>query len=166
VSSNLNERFGSVPQIVAQGVQQYSEGEAATEQIANMKVNIPGHVPAGTAFRVTIAGTNATGTNGAMTITVAIGGTDVISVAGAETTTGDWIFQGLIIFKNPKVQKTIGILDKTVSTGDKKIDYAAGAVDCTVDTQLTAAITLASGSDACTVEMWTVEKWQIELSTS
>ena len=68
--SDINERFVYTPQVVAQGCQQYSEGEAAEEVIANMNVDVPSHPPSGLAYRVTIAGTCATGTNGAMTIKI------------------------------------------------------------------------------------------------
>lgn len=164
MSNLLNERFVNVPDVVAQGVTQYSEGEAAEEWIANLKVDIPARPPAGLGFRVTLAGTCATGQNGAMTIKIYIGSTAVLSLAGSETTDGDWWAQGTIIFVDAKNQKCFGVLDKTGQGGDKLIDYAAGTVDCTAGAQLKASISLASGSDACTVEMWLVERWACELS--
>lgn len=158
----LDERFKDVPEIVAQGVTQYSEGEAAEEFITGLNIEIPNKPPAGLGFRIKLAGTRATGTNGALTIKIYLNSTAVLSLAADSNANGDWIAEATIIFVNPKSQKCCGSMHLT--SADSTHDYAAGSVDCSAGASLKASMTLASGSDACTCEMFTVERWKTKLS--
>jgi len=158
----LNERFGNVSEIVAQGATQYSEGEAAEELIANMKVEVPAQPPVGLGYRITIAGTRATGTNGTFTVTIKLAGTAVLTLQADANASGDWVCEATIMIVNANVQKCWGILHQT--TQDPKVDYAGGTVNLTNGGFITASMTQGNASDASTVEMWHVDKWVQELS--
>jgi hypothetical protein len=162
MSGELDGRFKDLPEVIAQGTTQYSEGDAAEEYIAGLAVNIQSKPADGLAFRIMLAGTRATGTNGALTIKFYLNSTAVLSLAADSNASGDWICKATIIFVNPKVQKCCGSMHLT--SADSTHDYAGATADCSAGATLRASMTLASGDDACTCEMWTVERWKVSLS--
>jgi hypothetical protein len=75
----------------------------------------------------------------------------------------DWAAEFTVIFKDATHQRVMGTLDS--NTTDCEVDYAAGTVDCTAGGELKAVLASGNAGDTVTVEMVTVEAWQLELTT-
>ncbi len=159
----LDERFKSVPAIVSQSVEQTSQAAAGTSDVTGSKVNVDNKPAAGTAYRVTLAGTK-TGANAAHTVTLVLGGTTVMTLTADAATAVDWMATFTIIFKDSNNQRVMGNMQGNAL--DCENDYAAGTVDCSAGAELKAQITSGHASDTVTAELVTVEKWQHELTTS
>jgi hypothetical protein len=158
----LDERFKSVPEIISQSCTQTSTINA-DKDVVGSKVEVPIHPVAGLAYRITLAGVNAGG-NANSTIDLHLGGTNLITLTTDDVTASDYIAKFVVIFKSAKVQRAMGHIDSNAL--DCECDYAAGAVDCTQGAILKAVINSGNASDTITVEMVTVERWQLDLVNS
>lgn len=157
----LDGRFKSIPAIVSQSVTQTSQAAAGTKTVTGSQVNVDNKPAAGTAYRITLAGTK-TGANAAHTVTLVLGGTTVMTLTADAATAVDWMATFVIIFGVSKVQKIMGNLHGAAL--DAICDYAAGTVDCSAGPELKAQVTSGHASDTVTAELVTVEKWHKELT--
>jgi len=162
MSGQLNERFKVVPEILQQSVEQTNDANSGTTCVGS-KFSVESKPAPGTAFRITLAGTN-TGGNAAHTLILYIGASAAMTLTADAVTAVDYTAQFTVIFQNPKVQKIMGVMQGNAL--DCENDYAAGAVDCSAGAEIKVVLTSGHGSDTATCEMVIVEKWVQELVTS
>jgi hypothetical protein len=159
--SNLDERFKSVPGIISQSCTQTSTVNA-DKDVVGSSIDVPAKPLAGTAYRIKMAGTK-TGANAAFTLDLHLAGTNLITLTSDDASAVDWSAEFMVIFVDAKNQRVMGTLDS--NTTDCEVDYAAGTVDCTAGGELKAVLASGNAGDTVTVEMVTVEAWQLELTT-
>ena len=125
-----------------------------TTDIAAAKVIVPAKPPAGTVYRVKLAGSKS-GANAAFTVTLKLGATQVITLTSDDGSAVDWCAEIMLMITSSNTQKVYGSL--LLNTADPEVDYAAGTVDLTAGAELVPQITSGHASDTVTCEMCTVE---------
>ncbi|MFA4826471.1 MAG: hypothetical protein WC593_15075 [Methanoregula sp.] len=152
----------SVPMIVAQSNTASTTGDAETINVTGASVTIPkGFFSPGTAFRFTLFGSR-TGTAGAATILLDLGGTTIATIAIPTNTAVDWMAVLTVTehtdFKHQNVSEFVA----TSATVLSAYDTATGTVDVSNDITLKAQITLANASDSVTCNYVLVECWKVD----
>lgn len=146
----------ALPTVLYQSTTTYTEGDAATENVAAIVIPKDFFV-VGTAFRVTMAGTK-TGANDAMSVQLSIGSTAVLTIAADDNTAVDWTAQMTLISTGPATQKAFGYF--LADTADPGVDYAAGAVNTQDEVTLYVQMINGHASDEITCEVCQVEYWK------
>jgi hypothetical protein len=152
MGGDLNERFQRNVFGVAQSVAEYSATNETTT-IDSAKVQIPVK-PNTRTYRIWMAGKKS-GANGAQSVGVRIGATDVITIAADGNDAADWVAEFVIIITGGSTQKCAGHF--IVESADPNVDYAAGTVDLSQGPTMVPFIVSAHGSDTVYCEMCTVE---------
>jgi len=157
----MGQQFKNLPEIVCQSCTQTSTTNSE-KTVVGSKVNIDNKPAAGTAYRITLAGTNSGG-NAAHTAKLLIGSTAVMTLTADAVTAVDWMATFVVVFKDAKAQRVMGNMQGNAL--DCENDYAAGSVDCTAGAEMKVQINSGHESDTVTCEVCVVEKWQQELTT-
>lgn len=152
MSGDLQERFHRNVYGVAQTATQYTATNETTT-IDNAKVEIP-NKPDSRTYRIFMAGSKS-GANGAQSVGIKIGATNVITIAADGNDAADWTADFMIMITSSATQKCAG--NFVVESADPNADYAAGTVDLSSGATMVPFIISAHGSDTVTCEMCTVE---------
>lgn len=146
----------ALPTVLYQTYATFTEGDAATENIAAIVIPKDYFVP-GTTFRVTMGGTK-TGGNGAISVQLSIGATAVLTIAADDNTGVDWTAQMMLISTGFATQKAFGHL--LLDTADPATDYATGAVNTRNEVTLYVQMINGHASDEITCDYCLVEYWK------
>lgn len=151
----------AIPMLVLQSNTVSTTGDAETIDVTGSEITIPkGFFAPGTTFRYTLYGSR-TGTAGAATILVDLGGTTIATIAIPTDTAVDWKAVIEISEHTDFAHQNVSETVLTSATVLSAYDTATGTVNVSNDITMKAQMTLANASDSVTCNHVRLECWQL-----